>query len=499
MDSQRLLAEYVKSGSEAAFRELVTRYLSLVYSAALRLVEGDTHRAQDVAQTVFVDLARTARTLSSDVMLGGWLHRHTCFVASKTMRGERRRQSRERQAVEMNALQNHSEADLTLIAPILDEAINQLGEADRTAVLLRFFEQRDFRSVGEALGSNEDAARMRVTRALEKLHSLLEHRGVTTTSATALGVALSANAVQAAPVGLAAAISSAAVLAGTTIATTAIITKAIAMTTLQKTLITITIAAAVGPGIYEARQDSALRDQVQTLRQEKADQFQQLERERDDASNRLALLANENVTLKNDSAELLKLRGEMSRLKTASAELEAAQNDSTQSAARSWLDRVNQLKQYVDQNPNEKIPEFQFLTDREWLAVADAGLKTERFEKEDDYRRAMEVLRFQAQDRFAQLVQVALRKYTAANNGQFPADLSQLRPYCEPNVEEVLQQLYEIKPVSIFTETAVKDYNIQGNWVITRIKRVSSNSTSRLAIFTNGEAYWQSPPGTDER
>src|SRR6058998_1752107 len=122
---------------------------------------------------------RIGRSLQNDVMLGGWLHRHTCFVAANTMRGERRRQSRERQAVEMNALQTNSGADFSLVAPILDQAINELGEADRTAILLRFFEQRDFRFVGEALGSNEDAARMRVSRALEKLHALLKHRGVT--------------------------------------------------------------------------------------------------------------------------------------------------------------------------------------------------------------------------------------------------------------------------------------------------------------------------------
>src|SRR6266536_3101555 len=111
-DSQNLLAEFVQTGSDAAFRELVTRYVDLVYSTALRLVEGDTHRAEDVAQTVFVDLARMARTLPNDVRLGGWLHRHTCFVAAKTMRGERRRQSRERQAVEMNAQQDHSKVNL---------------------------------------------------------------------------------------------------------------------------------------------------------------------------------------------------------------------------------------------------------------------------------------------------------------------------------------------------------------------------------------------------
>src|SRR5712671_5858243 len=103
-DSQALLAEYARNGSELAFRELVACYLGLVYSTALRLVNGNTHMAEDVAQMVFTDLARTARTLSHNTMLGGWLHRDTCFVASKLMRGERRRQSRERRAAEMNAL-----------------------------------------------------------------------------------------------------------------------------------------------------------------------------------------------------------------------------------------------------------------------------------------------------------------------------------------------------------------------------------------------------------
>src|SRR5258708_36032151 len=150
----------------------------------------------------------------------------------------------------MNSLQNNSGAAFSQVTPILDEAINELGEADRTAILLRFFEQRDFRSVGQALGCNEDAARMRMTRALDKLQGLLKRRGVTTSSA-ALSVVLSANAVQAAPVGLAVTISTAAALLGTTITTTATatVTKAIAMTTLQKTLSAATFAIVAGGGI----------------------------------------------------------------------------------------------------------------------------------------------------------------------------------------------------------------------------------------------------------
>jgi len=434
-ESQKLLADYVQTGSENAFRELVTRYLDLVYSAALRLVEGDTHRAQDVAQTVFVDLARTARTLSRDVMLGGWLHRHTCFVAANTLRGERRRQSRERQAAEMNALRDHSETDLTLIAPILDEAINQLGEEDRTAVLLRFFEQRDFRSVGEALGSNEDAARMRVARALEKLHSLLKQRGVTA-SAAAFGVAISANAVQAAPAGLAVAISTAAALAGTTVATTATatITKAIAMTTLQKAIVGATLAFAVGTGIYQARQASTLRSEIEALRQQRessVNRIQQLQRERDDAANRLALLRAENTALNDD--ELPRLRDELAQFKANT------ETNAVQLAAKSWLERVAELKQRMEQTPNAKIPELQFVTEQDWLNAARGELKTDV-----DFRRAMSAIRNAGESKVASIIRKAVNGYQRNNNRQFPTDLSQLQPYFDSPIDDAILQRWGI-------------------------------------------------------
>jgi RNA polymerase sigma factor (sigma-70 family) len=365
-DSQSLLAEFVLSGSDAAFRGLVTGYVDLVYSTALRLVGGDTHRAEDVAQTVFVDLARLARTLPKDVRLGGWLHRDTCFVAANVMRGERRRQFRERQAVEMNALQNESGADFSMVAPILDEAINELGEADRTAILLRFFEQQDFRLVGKALGSNEDAARMRVNRALGKLESLLKQRGVTT-SAIALSVVLSANAVQAAPVGLAVTISTAATLTATPVASTTTLTaiKAIAMTTLQKAIIGATLAAIVGGGIYEAHLTSHLRDENQTLRQQQAplaEQVQQLQHERDDATNRVASLKDELARTKSNNIELLKLRGEVARLR---GNTPPQINDPIHDAMKTWLVRVAKLKQRIAETPEAKIPEFRFLSEED--------------------------------------------------------------------------------------------------------------------------------------
>src|SRR5664280_664864 len=201
-DSQQLLADYTANGSEKAFQELVARYVDLVYSTAIRLVDGDAHRAKDVAQTVFVDLSRAAAKLSPNSRLGGWLHRHTCFVARTVMRGERRRQARERQAMEMSALNNHPDMALAEIVPVLDEAINELGADDRDAILLRFFEHRNLRSVGEALGTSENVAQKRVARAVQELATMLRRRGYVLPAA-ALATGLAAGAVTAAPAGLA--------------------------------------------------------------------------------------------------------------------------------------------------------------------------------------------------------------------------------------------------------------------------------------------------------
>lgn len=199
IETGELLRAYAKEGAESAFRELVNRYTDLVYSTALRWVDGDSQQAGDVAQTVFINLARKAPSLPSNILLGGWLHRHTGFVARNVMRSEQRRRIRERTAVEMNAM-NNSE-DWSQLAPVLDETLEELEEADRSAILLRFFEKRDLRAIGTYLGTSEDAAQKRVSRALDKLRGLLMQRGVSL-SAAGLGVLLAERAVQAAPSGL---------------------------------------------------------------------------------------------------------------------------------------------------------------------------------------------------------------------------------------------------------------------------------------------------------
>ncbi len=431
-DNQKLLVEYAQTGSENAFRELVTRHVDLVYSAALRLVGGDTHRAQDVAQTVFVDLARLARTLSPDVMLGGWLHRHACFVATNTMRGERRRQSRERQAVEMNALQGNSKQDFTKVAPLLDEAINELGEADRTAILLRFFEQRDFRSVGEALGSNEDAARMRVNRAVEKLESLLRQRGVTT-SAAMLALVLSTGAVQAAPIGLAATISAAA-LAGTALAASATVTAThtLAMTTIQKTIYAVTLAAAVGTGLYEARKNSRLEGEVQNLHQRQQpldEEIGQLRRERDALARRQETKQAEIAQLQRDIADLPRLRGEVTQLRMAQqqqAQAKATAADKGDPSVQQFLAlkaQAMEITRHLEQRPDKKIPELKLLVDEDWLTA----VKLAKFDTDADIRITLSRLRSLAKKRLP--FPSALRAFTRANNSQLPADISELKPH----------------------------------------------------------------------
>src|ERR1019366_3096944 len=202
MDDEQLLHAYARERSESAFGELVTRHIDFVYSAALRVVNGDSHLAQDVTQTVFIDLARKAGSLPRDVVLAGWLHRHTCYTAAKAVRTERRRQTREQTAMEMRALDDNTRPAWEQVAPYLDESLNELDPKDRDALVLRYLRKQDLRTVGAALGISEDTAQKRVDRALEKLHVLLKHRGAAL-SAAALGTALATEAVKAAPAGLA--------------------------------------------------------------------------------------------------------------------------------------------------------------------------------------------------------------------------------------------------------------------------------------------------------
>jgi RNA polymerase sigma factor (sigma-70 family) len=213
MDDMALLREYATGNSEAAFETLVSRRVGFVYSAALRQVR-DPYLAEEVTQAVFIILAQKAGRISGKTILAGWLFRATRCAGLAQMRAEAKRRQREQEANMQSEIQpTASDLFWEQMSPLLDEALATLGETDRQAVLLRFFENRSMAEVGHSLGTGEDTARKRVSRALEKLHRYFSKHGVSSTM-DALAGAISANSVQAVPVALAKSITVAAMAKG---------------------------------------------------------------------------------------------------------------------------------------------------------------------------------------------------------------------------------------------------------------------------------------------
>jgi cell division protein FtsL len=264
--------------------------------------------------------------------------------------------------------------------------------------------------------------------------------------------------VKAAPAGLAASISAIS-LAQPAVSTTVVAaSKAIAMTTLQKTLVTATIAVLAGAGLYQTRQAAQLRDQVHTLRQQQAassEQLQKLQRERDEASRQLAAMRDENERLNRNPAELQRLRGEVAALRQTVQEQATAE-----STARNWEARIALLRQRFDQMPDKRIPEMAFLKDKDWAAATrDADMSTV-----DGARQAMSTLRSAAKGNFLNAMRDAFRRYASAanggslpgdaefaqlinaNNALLPAEIAQLKPYFDPPVDDATLQRYQFLP-----------------------------------------------------
>jgi RNA polymerase sigma factor (sigma-70 family) len=339
----QLLREYAQNGMDSAFAEIVNRHTNLVYSCALRLV-GSPDIAAELAQNVFLGLARGARTLSPKLdqcaSLAGWLCRSTRNLSLNFRRDEFRRQSRERQAMDTLNPASETTVDWESLRPILDEAMSTLNEPDYDALVMRFFQNQDLRAVGLALGVSDDTAQKRVSRALDKLRELLQGRGITT-SAGALSIILAANAVQAAPAGLALTISSA-VLAGATVTTATIATHALMNWITLKSAVTITVAAlAAGSGTYLWQQHEA-----NALRGENADlaaQRDSLTKERDDAVAAAAAKNGQSDGLPADKEELLRLRSEVGMLRRQTNEISRLQQQNAE--LQSALAEAKQTKQ----------------------------------------------------------------------------------------------------------------------------------------------------------
>lgn len=270
-DDKNLLLRFVANHDQDAFGALVRQYVGLVYHSALRRI-GDTHAAEDITQQVFTLLARKAGRVSTHETLIGWLHTTTRLEVHQFLRRERRRAVHEREALMVNDLNTpNPECEWERLRPVIDDALDRLSGPDRAAVLMRFFNNQSFAAIGAQLGVTENAARMRVDRALDKLNGILSTRKITSVS---LAAALATEAVAAsAPPALAAQVAAQALAGAALGASGGIAATLFAMTTTSKTIVAVTCVLAVlgiGSASYEARQLSKVRAQVPIMRHQLA-------------------------------------------------------------------------------------------------------------------------------------------------------------------------------------------------------------------------------------
>ena len=249
-DDWKLLAEYATNHSEEAFATLVGRHVDMVYSVAVRQV-SDSHLAEEITQATFIILAQKSGKLSDTTIIPAWLCRTARYVSANALKTQHRRQQREHEAYMQSQL-NESEPDQWhAIAPQLDTAMAQLNSKDHDAIVLRFFEHRSLGEIGRMLGISEDAAKKRVTRALQKLRLMFRKKGIAVTTGI-IATGLSTTAVQAAPTGLAATVSTAATQSGAIGGSTLALTKgtlkvmAWAKAKVAIAVATVAVAATVG-------------------------------------------------------------------------------------------------------------------------------------------------------------------------------------------------------------------------------------------------------------
>jgi uncharacterized protein (TIGR03435 family) len=274
LDDITLLRQFAADRSEAAFEQLVSRHAGFVHSAALRQVR-DPQMSAEITQAVFMILAQKAARISDKTILTGWLFKTTRFVALAQVRAEARRRQHEQENQMHSQIQSESPAGSldeawAQLSPLLDEALAQLGETDRQAVLLRFFENKSLAEVGNKLGTGEDTARKRISRALEKLRRFFAKHRVFYTTAIIAG-SISANSIQAAPTGVAATIPAMALKGSAiSVSTLTLVKEALKLMTIAKLKTAALIAAAalfatgttliVTKGIAQSGGDAAVLD-----------------------------------------------------------------------------------------------------------------------------------------------------------------------------------------------------------------------------------------------
>ncbi len=449
-DDASLLRQYAVEKSEAAFAEFVRRHLGLVYSSALRRLRGDSHLAADVAQVVFIKVAREAEKLSRHPAPASWLFATTRNAAVDLARSEHRRRIREQEAAFVREIMaaEDPQVEWERITPVLDAAVDALSEPDRTAVLLRIFEGRPFAEVGAALDLREDAARMRVDRALEKLRMELSRRGVVFAGGS-LSVLLAGQATAMAPVGLAASVTATAISTGQVLGTTAVFLST--MSSIKTSLVVgAVVLGAIGFAVHQSRQLADGEKELTELRR-----------------------GIESPSALNSNAGIGDVAARLEEVVKSSPSPPVERNPPDPGDIQA---RVEALKEILARLPEQDIPELRLATDSDWYAAVDGKLETT-----EDYRRALGKLRAAAERRFAELVQPALREFLRVHPGQFPSDTSQLQPLVGGEINLAMLQRYKVAPAS-----EVPNVQMGGSLIITQVGLVDSTYDTTSVIGPNG-------------
>jgi hypothetical protein len=252
-------------------------------------------------------------------------------------------------------------SDWERIGPVLNTVMLELKDADREVLLLRFFQRRPLAEVGHQLGLTENAARMRVERALDRLRDSLMRRGITS-SAAALGAVLAQQTVAAAPVGLATSITAASLAGAAAVAGGSTTLTLLAMTNAKAVVVCALVAAgAAVPIAYQHSSNVRLKAELAALRAQAVDRPQPQPSAQD---------ADELERLRLEHQELLRLRGEVTSLR------QSASRQAKNQAGLSDLERKMDAKKAALSNEAErarmllaKSPEIQMLPANSWTNV----------------------------------------------------------------------------------------------------------------------------------
>lgn len=447
-DDASLIRTFAETGSEAAFAELVQRHVGLVYAAALRQLGGDAHRAQDATQAVFCELASKAVRLKRHRSIAGWLYNTSRFIAARSRRAEERRAAREAHSHMNKAAQDDSDLSWRDLETLIDDAMQDLSEKDREAVVLRFFQNRPLQAMGELLRVSEDGARMRVNRALEKLRAALARRGVKSSSA-ALSALLAAHAVVAPSSATVASLVGPAVALGTSATGTGLIFwQFMASAKLKGALAAIALASAGTTVFVQAQKQTALRGELDAARARLA----QLERPvAPDAG--LAETNEELARRQNERAELLRLRGEITVLRD---QLAARRTNSTVTARAAEAAKSPAVTQAQREEINRSLALGKLNFTKAWGA--------------------------------------AFHAYANANDGKMPSDFAEAAPYFPQLPPELNWTLGLTGPqdFEIMYRGSITDIEAPATIIIMREKQAfntdDSGASRRTYLFADGHS-----------